>query len=453
MIRLAELHSCFQGVVPSIITTADARGVPNVTYISQVHVIDEAHVALSRQFFNKTIRNLIENPRALVEVWDPLTYQPYQMKLHFLRSETSGPLFESMAVRIEAIASHTGMTGVFRLIASDVFRVESVEKIQNFFADQSEREPEAEVVSVDGLRSEVRGLQLVSESINQATDLESLLENVLVSLEHYFGFEHTMILLHDEQRGKLVTIASRGYGTSGVGAEVAIGEGLIGTAANQRHVLRINGLDSELRYGRTIRKQVGATAPEIALPGLPDAQSALIIPLTICNRLVGVIAAEDRDSLRFGEWHEAYLEVVANQIALGIDRMTGRQVEDDVLRIDRHAIEPVPAPQGAAPRTLTYYRNDDCVFLDDEYLIRNVPGRILWKLLREWEQQGRTEFSNRELRLDERLGLPQLKDNLESRLLLLRRRLDEKCPELKIVSTGRGRFALRVAAPVHLVEK
>jgi hypothetical protein len=141
------------------------------------------------------------------------------------------------------------------------------------------------------------------------------------------------------------------------------------------------------------------------------------------------------------------------QIALGIDRMIERGDEAESAPPSAHPGAPARPQRPTRTRRLTYYRSDDAIFVDDEYLIRNIPARILWKVLGESTRTGRTDFSNRELRVDQSLGLPPVKDNLESRLILLRHRLKEKCPDLQIVSTGRGRFALRANAALELIER
>jgi hypothetical protein len=462
-LKLSDIPRCFQGVTPSLIATVDGRGMPNVTYVSQVYYVDEQHVALSCQFFNKTRRNLDENPRACVETYDPLTMQAYRLRLTFVRSEKQGPLFDTMSARIEAIASATGMKGIFRLIAADVFDVVSLEQVEGFLAADRPH-VEAEAPALEGHRSEVRGLQWVSDRITRAADLESLLEAALQALEEYFQFAHTSVLLYDEATNRLTTLASRGYGERGIGAEVEMGQGLIGTAARDGQVLRFSTLDSDLAYGRAIRREAASdhVCRDILLPGLPDARSVLVIPLTAGNRLVGVLSAESRDPMRFGEWHEAYLQIIGNQIALGIDRMMERSSAEAEAAPAIRPTAPVPAGRrhpAAAPstgrktRTLTYYRKDDAIFVDGEYLIRNIPARILWKLLDESQRTGRTEFTNREVRLDESLGLPPVKDNFESRLILLRHRLQEKCPDVQIVPTGRGRFALQTDAAIEMIER
>jgi adenylate cyclase len=451
VIGLESLDHCFHGIVPGVVATCDRDGMPNVSYISQVQLVDERHLALSCQFFNKTRQNLDENPLATLELYDPLTFEAYRLGLRFLRSETQGPLFETMAARILAIASHTGMAGVFKLRSADVFEVLSIEMREGYIEPPADGTRAVRTLP-NGPLTELRGLQLVSERVARASDLEGLLTGALAALDEVFGFTHGLIMVPDGD--KLVAVASHGYGDASIGAEVAVGEGLIGSVADTNKLVRIACTSSELRYGRAIRAQYeqagGGLAAEIPLPRLADAESQMAIPLLVQDRLLGVLALECRATGCFEQWHEAFLLVLANQIASGMDRLSDDSEGSQPASLAR----PRSTPETCTRKlSFTYYRNDDCVFVDGEYLIRNVPGKILWKILRAYEADRRTEFSNRELRLDPALGLPPIKDNLESRLILLRKRLEQKCPEIKLVPTRRGRFALEIATAVELVER
>jgi hypothetical protein len=124
-----ESRRAFENGVPAVMVTCSADGKPNTTVISQVYYVDETHVALSFQFFSKTIRNVRENPRAYVCVSDIGGGAHWVLHLRFERSETEGPIFDTMDMQIEAIASMTGMSGIFKLRAADIYRVLSVEKV------------------------------------------------------------------------------------------------------------------------------------------------------------------------------------------------------------------------------------------------------------------------------------------------------------------------------------
>jgi adenylate cyclase len=464
--RLRDLNICFQGIIPSVIATCSLEGEPNVTYLSQVYYVDDRHVALSCQFFNKTRRNVDENPYAAVLLYHPVTFEAWRILLRFERAEFEGPMFDTMAMRIQVIASHTGMAGVFRLLSADVYEVLSIDPVEGFLLPPDPVLDAAPTLLPSGPLTELRGVQVVSERIARANDLEGLLAGALAALDELLGFSHSMVLVHEESCGRLVAIATRGYGTNGIGGEVLVGDGIIGTVAEHRKMIRVAGMRDDLRYGRAIRGRVEKSGdaqrlvPEIPLPGLPDAQAQLVLPMLVGERLVGVLAVESRDPLCFDEWDEAFLQIIGNQIAMGLDRMQSAEDESTDGAPEppvRRSAAKSPASRRAAPgratRCFLYYPHDDSVFVDGEYLIRNLPGKILWKILKLYEGEGRTEFTNRELRLDPSLGLPPIKDNLESRLILLRKRLAEKCPDVRLLPLRRGCFALEMDCAIDLTEK
>ena len=459
MIPLESLTACFQGLIPAWLCTCSKDGVPNAAILSHVDYVDARHVALSFQFFNKSKRNILENPKALVRILDPDTLQAYALRLRYIRTETEGPVFESMRLRIEAIASYSGLKGIFKLLGADIYEVLSVTPVRYEVGLPGGAPAGAPSTRhVPGVPFTMKALQELSVCIQQAPTLDRLLDAILETLEQHFGFQHSMILLSTERPDRLEMIASRGYPTSGVGSEVAVGEGIVGMVAEARKPIRISGMLRQMLYAEAVAKRArsGGLCPEdrrIPLPGLPSPASQLGIPLLARDELVGVLCIESQESYRFHEEDRAYLEVLGGYLATAIQNalLKERTEEPEEPAPARPQVE---APPGRRPRIeVAWYAGDECILVDGEYLVRSLPAKILWKLLREHHDQGCVEWTNRRLRLDKTLQFPEFKDNLESRLILLRRRLEERCPEIRIVPSGRGRFRFAVGADVSLVER
>lgn len=454
---LEQLTSCFQGLIPATLFTCSAEGIPNSAYLSHVDYVDATHVALSFQFFNKSRRNVAENPHALVRVVDPDTQQGWELRLRLERSETAGPIFSRMALRIEAIASYCGMKGVFKLLAADIYEVLAVRPVPEQpglpLPDGPRRAPDPVFT--------IKALQDLAVRLHCADGLEPVLESILTGLDEFFGFQHSMILVSGEQPQTLVAIASHGYPNGGAGAEARFGEGITGMVAESRQPIRISGLMRGMLYAYAARSRAEAhgLCPDefrIPLPGLKSPASQLGVPLLTGGELVGVLVLESEAPYRFHEEDRVTIELLGNYLALAIQNAMLQEASDQASVRPPPPVVPasttVPVTTAPRPRhEVAFHRADDLVMVDGEYLIRGLPARILWKLLSTQHSEGRTEFTNRELRLDKSLQLPEYKDNLETRLLLLRRRLDERCSGIRLVSRARGRFALVLAADVSLV--
>jgi hypothetical protein len=122
-----EIRPVMESGVPIVLVTCSAAGEPNVAVVSQAYYVDPQSVAVSFQFFSKTIRNVRENPRATICLHDLWRDRRWLLEVRYDHSETEGPVFERMDLEIEAIASATGMSGIFKLRAADIYKVVSVE--------------------------------------------------------------------------------------------------------------------------------------------------------------------------------------------------------------------------------------------------------------------------------------------------------------------------------------
>lgn len=461
--RLDAIRQCLEGAAPAVIATCAPDGAPNASYLSQVQYVDAQHIALSFQFFNKTRANVLANPRARLVVIDPWRGAMYRLTIRYLRTETQGALFEHMRAMLESIASHTGMAGVFRLLGADVYRVEDIELAHG--------EPSPAQSGPNRLAA----LRMAATRIAACNDLNTLLDETLAALHQQLDIAHSMMLLLDRAARRLYTVASRGYSASGVGSEVPLGAGVVGVAVREGTPIRLSRLTEAYAYGRAVREATaregldGAFETEIPFPGLVAPRSQLAVPIRMAGDTVGALLVESGEDMRFGYDDEDALVTLAALLGQTMHVLQQRDEGEPA----REATPDAGASAGATgadaatiaaacrdapiavtgePVTVRHYPIDNSVFLDDDYLIKGVAGAVLWALVSDHVTQGRTAFSNRELRLDPRVRLPDVGDNLEARLVLLQRRLVERRACVQIEKSGRGRFCVRVTRPLRLLQ-
>jgi GAF domain-containing protein len=416
---------------------------PNITYMSIVQYVDSDRVALSRQFFNKTAANLEQNPTAQVLVVDPGTIDQYVLDLEYLVTENAGLTFEAMRSNLEAVSAHTRLGAVARLRGVDIHRVVACTRLSDHLEAPLSREfPHDTLRDLDEFVRRLRDDVAFDDAAWSALD----------GLDSLFGFTHSILLLRDGPR--LVGFAANGYGGDPVTEQTVIGDGLIGVAAQRREVVSVAHLGRSRIMADAV--DAGLQGPPRALerptralelPGPRSVQSIAAVPLVANGELIGALYLESEHPGALGPHRERLLRILGAHVAgtlsaLSPNRtpaLTGRDAE-------------LAAVNGNEPIRISYYQADDSVFADNDYVIKGVPGRILWKLLRDHVSSARVEFTNRELRLDEGLGLPVGNDNLDSRLVALRRRLDAGAWGIRLERIGRGRLRLELERRVSLSE-
>lgn len=422
--------------MPSTIASCSPHGVPNVSYLSIVRRIDSERIAVTNQFFSKTTAKVRDNPHVVVRVLHPEDMAQYDLEASYLHSESSGDLFESVRVQLDAIAAQTGMAGTFRLRSVDILRVDRCVRVGAVPIG----------ARVEGDRRSLSSLGVFVRRLAASGDLAEATRVGLESLDDLFGFRHAMLLLTDEASRKLFAVAAHGYPGGRVGAEVGVGEWLIGVVAQRRQIVRVTNMARSRTFAAAVSEGDLHEAP---LRGLDDAQSVVAAPMMLHDRLIGVLYLDSPRAGTFDAEAAEIVEVIAGHLAVTVALLEagGSDSSDGRPRRDAPSHPAFPARM---PSVVAFHESDGSVFIDGEYIVRGVPGRILARMVADYVASGRTQFSNKELRLDRAIELPIGNDNLEARLLVLRRRLSERGGPVAVERVGRGRIELTVSAPLRL---
>ncbi|MCF6367470.1 GAF domain-containing protein [Rhizobium halophilum] len=402
--------------------------------ISHVVLVDEEHVGLSNQFFATTAANLAENPHAAILLVDGTNGNQCRLRAVFVRTIFEGPLFSRMSSQLGASSSQVGMTGIMRLRGVDIFRVESVTLTpapSPTPVTPPQREPLLTATA-----------EMTRRLIAPGSSLDHAIDELLAWMRTSLGCDRAVVFMADHESRILTTAASLGYERSGVGSEIAFGSGIFGGAAATGETVKISDLSRTRRYGEAVRK---STRDEnltrtIAVPMDPDSLSQIAVPMIVHGELQGVLGAESRQRLAFTNVHESALIIAAQHLA-ALVALSEAQAE--APKTDRQFERPAAEP--ALPVIeVRHFQFDDSIFIAGDYIIKGIAGRLLNHILRVHLETGRLGFTNRELRLEASLRLPEFKDNLETRLLLLRRRLADKASPIQLVPVGRGEFLLQL---------
>jgi hypothetical protein len=116
-----------------------------------------------------------------------------------------------------------------------------------------------------------------------------------------------MIYLISPNGATLTFQAGWGYSADHKGIDYKLSQGFVGVSAKTGKVLRSGNLHRALTYTRAVRTKI-ETSPlksllreTVPMPGLPQVESMMAVPLKTRAGIIGVILVESAQSNVFGE--------------------------------------------------------------------------------------------------------------------------------------------------------
>ena len=163
--------------------------------------------------------------------------------------------------------------------------------------------------ALDRRTSQLEAASYVSRQTAAIQDPQTLLSNVVDLITAQFGYYHAAIFLLDERSRYAILQAASSEGGKRMlsrGHKLEVGrEGIVGYTAYQKRA--------------RIALDVGEEAVFFNNPDLPDTRSEVALPLTVRNKVLGVLDIQSYDQSAFTQDDVNTLQAMADQVALAID--------------------------------------------------------------------------------------------------------------------------------------
>ena len=136
-----------------------------------------------------------------------------------------------------------------------------------------------------------------------------------------------------------------------------------------------------------------------------------------------------------------------------LDNIFGDLAREEELQYDELEGKHRALLQSFAENTVIEYRHsDESLTLNGGHFMKGVSAKIFRFLAKAYADNGKSEFEFREMKRLFEITLGQKNANFEVRLNRLRENLADKCRNVRIEKTGRGKFRLIVKGNLHYQE-
>lgn len=146
----------------------------------------------------------------------------------------------------------------------------------------------------------------VSRELTSILDRQELLRRVAERIKKIVNYHVFSVMLWNEQAQLLESVFAMRYESSiPARLRLPLHQGLTGTAAGERRVLRINDVTEDPRY---IRCETGV-----------EVRSEIVVPLLMQDRLIGVLDLESTAPHAFTLEHERMLTTLGSYVAVALE--------------------------------------------------------------------------------------------------------------------------------------